>query len=150
MNELEMKLFMRWVGMMNRCYNPKAKLYKRYGGRGIIICDEWRLMPMNFVSWCLSNKDFKLGLDLDRIDNNGPYSPSNCRFVTRRINTQNTSRSRIWIIEGRRYPSCTEAALGENVHEKTIRNWCQGRTDNNSPPKANCSVEWKYKINHSQ
>ena len=76
-----------WSNMVRRCYNPKSKDYKRYGGRGIKVCESWHKVE-NFVIWCSQN-GWKQGLQLDRIDNNGDYCPENCRFVTGKENMSN-------------------------------------------------------------
>uniref|UniRef100_A0A6M3LHT2 Uncharacterized protein n=1 Tax=viral metagenome TaxID=1070528 RepID=A0A6M3LHT2_9ZZZZ len=73
-----------WMGMKRRCYNPSRKDYKRYGGRGIIVCQEW-LDYKTFEKWALAN-GYRKGLTIDRIDNDGDYEPSNCRFITRAEN----------------------------------------------------------------
>lgn len=79
--------------MKERCYNPKNKSYKDYGGRGIKVCYEWLNDSQSFIDWCESNKWVK-GLFLDRIDNNGNYSPENCRLVTHMENCLNQRKRR--------------------------------------------------------
>ena len=73
--------------MKQRCKNPKCKAYKNYGARGIKVCDEWEEFEP-FLNWCLKN-GYKKGLDLDRRDNNGNYSPDNCRWISRKENLNN-------------------------------------------------------------
>lgn len=75
-----------WLQMKNRCYNTKTERFKDYGGRGIIICEEWRNNFKSFYDWSMSN-GYKDGLTIDRINNNGNYEPKNCRWVE--IKTQN-------------------------------------------------------------
>jgi hypothetical protein len=94
--------------MLARCTQPNNHAYMSYGGRGIYVCDEWLSLP-NFVRWGLANGS-AVDLHLDRIDNDGPYSPDNCRFVSFKANMNNRRTSRY------------EEAFGER---KTVAEWAQ-------------------------
>lgn len=85
----------RW-DMVQRCYNPNNYQYHRYGGRGIEISKEWLDTPASFVVWGIMN-GWKKGLQIDRTDNNGNYEPSNCRFVTNKVNSRNSRRTRLTV-----------------------------------------------------
>ena len=82
------KLYRIWDAFKSRCYNPNVKDYRIYGGRGITVCDEWRCNFLTFREWAWKN-GYKEGLQIDRIDNDKGYSPSNCRFVTRKEQMRN-------------------------------------------------------------
>lgn len=83
-------IYRRYTHMIDRCYNSKNKLYHRYGGRGITVCDEWLSDYLNYRNWCLNNGySPKTKLQIDRIDNSKGYEPTNCRFTTPAINSQN-------------------------------------------------------------
>ena len=74
--------------IIDRCENEKFSRYKDWGGRGIKICDEWRNDFQVFYNWCLNN-GWKKGLQIDRINNDGSYSPDNCRFLNNQDNSFN-------------------------------------------------------------
>ncbi len=80
-------LFKVWQSMKERCYNANHHAFKDYGGRGIIMCNEW-LLPEIFINWALGN-GYRTGLEIDRIDNSLGYNPLNCRFTTRKQNSRN-------------------------------------------------------------
>ncbi len=81
------RLYTIWSHMKERCSNPNDKKYRRYGGRGIKVCDDWRDNYSAFKSWAISN-GYRDDLTIDRIDNDGNYEPSNCQFITRSENSR--------------------------------------------------------------
>ena len=74
------KLWRCWRSMRTRCSYPRTNGYNNYGGRGIKVCEEWKELE-NFYKWCCES-GYKEGLELDRIDVNGNYEPSNCCWKT--------------------------------------------------------------------
>lgn len=88
-----------WGGIIRRCDNPNAEFYHRYGGRGITVCDEWRDFEV-FYKWALHN-GYKDNLTIDRIDNDGNYEPSNCRWATWKEQANNKSLNHILTFNGK-------------------------------------------------
>ena len=94
------RLYRIYKNMISRCFKPsKGKGYERYGGRGIRVCQEWLESFEAFRDWALDH-GYDEDLELDRIDNNGDYSPENCRFVTHKANNRNRRNNRILTYKG--------------------------------------------------
>lgn len=92
------RLYGIWVRMRQRCRDPRSSDYHLYGGRGITVCPEWDDFAA-FHAWALAN-GYRDDLTLDRIDNDGPYSPENCRWVPAAAQARNTRRNRLITFRG--------------------------------------------------
>ncbi len=102
------KLYKVWCSMRGRCNCVTDKKYNIYGGRGITICEEWNDFK-NFNDWALAN-GYREGLTIDRIDVNGNYEPSNCRWVNNKVQSNNRRNNIIINIDG---------------VEHTLMQWCE-------------------------
>ena len=102
------RVYSVWRAMLSRCENPNNLGFQRYGGRGICICDEWK-DPEIFAEWALSH-GFKDGYSIERINNDGPYCPENCRFATTKEQANNR---------------CTNVFVEYNGERKTITEWAE-------------------------
>lgn len=93
------RLYGIWKHIRQRCNNPRASNYHRYGGRGIRVCDKWNTFAM-FRDWALSN-GYDDSLSLDRIDNSGDYTPDNCRWATPTTQANNRRSNRLFTYNGK-------------------------------------------------
>lgn len=125
------RLYRIWQAMHDRTSNPKASRYAYYGGRGISVCEEWTEFDP-FQAWSLSN-GYADDLSIDRIDNNGNYEPSNCRWATQAVQVRNR-RSRSEIQQGdykmKTFKLCaaqgeiTIRRMGDVPADKSVRAGC--------------------------
>lgn len=99
-----------WRSMKARCLRPSHKAYPQYGGRGISVCPQWL---NNFDVFLADMGPRPDKLDLDRKDNNGNYTPDNCRWVTRTINNRNKRSNR------------NQTPVTINGETKPLLTWCE-------------------------
>lgn len=107
-----------WQQMRLRCTDPKHAAWPDYGGRGITVCAAWLDSPQQFLADMGTKPTPKH--ELDRRDNDGPYSPSNCRWVVREVNCRNRRSNVIIELNGERL-TLVEWALRSGVKPETIR-----------------------------
>lgn len=94
------RIYRIWKGMRQRCSNPNMDHAHLYHSKGIFVCKEWDTSFEIFKSWAFSN-GYADGLSIDRIDNNGNYEPSNCRWATPKQQCNNNSRNRLMTYMGK-------------------------------------------------
>ena len=87
-NKYDEVLDNKFYNMLKRCYDEKNKMHYRYAQRGIKVCDEWKNDKRVFFKWCREN-GYDKDLEIDRIDSDKGYEPTNCRFITRTENRRN-------------------------------------------------------------
>lgn len=92
-------IYQAWSHIKQRCHNPKNKEYKNYGGRGIVMCNDWFDNPEEFINWSLKN-GWRKGLTIDRIDNEKGYCPDNCRWVSMEVQENNKRNNHYYDYNG--------------------------------------------------
>lgn len=111
-----------WSGIKDRCFNPNSPEYKNYGGRGITMCDEWSNNIDgydNFYEWAVRH-GYEENLTIDRIDVNGIYEPSNCRWATFK-EQQNNRTDNVYVIFNDKKQTIAQWAEELKINENTIR-----------------------------
>jgi len=94
------KLYSIWKAMRQRCMNTASKHYRNYGARGIKICERWN----KFENFLADMGNPPPGLTLDRINNDGNYEPTNCRWATQLVQSHNSRAVRIITVRGESLP----------------------------------------------
>lgn len=110
-NKSKTVAYQKYQAMKSRCYNQNFPNFKRWGGRGITVCEEWLNSFENFEKW-FNAQNYYDGDELDRIDNNGNYCPENCRLVPKYQNARN-----------RETPASKHSKYRYVVWNKTNNNW---------------------------
>ena len=112
------RLYGIWCAIKARCFNRNTAAYKDYGGRGITLCPEWENDFTSFKSWAYDS-GYNDNLSIDRIDNNGDYTPDNCRWVTG-VAQANNRRSNHIITHNGESHNITEWASIIGLNPKTL------------------------------
>ena len=113
------RLYHIYTTMKQRCLNPNSSSYRNYGGRGILICDEWATSFDNFQAWAIQN-GYSDSLTIDRIDINGNYSPTNCRWISN-FEQQSNKRSNLFIVYNGTKTTLTNACRLANISVRAVR-----------------------------
>lgn len=154
------KLFAIWQDMNKRCGNPSHHAYKYYGGRQIKVCNNWQNDFISFYNWALSN-GYRVGLTIDRINNDGNYEPSNCRWVTMKKQCKNRRKADILLGKNPKarkvvkldlsgnyictYNCIKDAMIDNNINllSSSISACCRNKQ------KSAYGYKWKYYENHT-
>lgn len=152
-------LHKKWCGMKIRCYQKNSNGYENYGGRGIRICDEWigENGFQNFYDWSMDN-GYMDGLTIDRIDVNGNYEPSNCRWVTQK-EQDNNKRTNHYLEYNGEIKTIAQWSRDTGINKNTIKSriekygWSVEETltiPPNGKPKKEKKKKDKKKIDRSK
>lgn len=150
--QTDTRLFEIWHGMKARCYRKTASNFRRYGARGIEMCDEWKNSFEAFRDWSISH-GYADNLTIDRIDNDNGYSPDNCRWTDNHTQCNNKSCNRYITANGETH-TVTEWAIKLNAIPETLtarlkRGWSDEQTINTPIKiyrrKNHASAEHSYK-----
>lgn len=121
------RLYRIWAGAKTRCYNQRQQnAFRKYGAKGVQMCDEWRNSYESFKLWALEN-GYDDSLTLDRVDPAGPYSPENCRWATQKQQQNNRTNNR---------------RIEFNGHTKTLAEWADATGFTKSTIEHRLSRGW--------
>jgi hypothetical protein len=126
------RAYTTWRSMKSRCLNTRSRYYRYYGGRGITICERW----MTFKNFLADMGQPPDGLEIDRINNSGPYSPENCRWSSRTEQQNNRRVNRIFSVNDEAH-TIAEWSRITGIHPNTITQ----RLDRGLPPSEVISPE---------
>lgn len=133
------RLYRIWRGMISRCYNKNADNHKNYGGRGIMVCDEWNEFEP-FYNWSIDS-DYSDDLTLDRINVDGNYEPSNCRWADIKTQANNKTNSNIITYRGKTHTVAEWSNIlninVETLHTRLNRGWDIEKVFNKSDYRSN-------------
>ena len=130
------RLYNIWLDMRKRCTNQNSKNYKRYGARGITVCEEWAEYEA-FESWAIEN-GYNDSKSIDRIDNNEGYEPTNCRWTDEITQANNRRSNRIHEIDGIKKTSaewCREYGVKPNTFLNRINRGMTAKEALETPAK---------------
>jgi hypothetical protein len=110
-------VYVIWAGMIQRCNNPDARGFARYGARGISVCPQW----LSFEGFYADMGDRPEGMTLDRIDNDGNYEPGNCRWATAKRQARNRRKTKLLEFRGEKRPMSEWAEI-MGIKRKVLEN----------------------------
>ena len=122
------RLYRIYNNMKTRCYNDKTPSYLNYGNRGVKICDSWLKDYNIFYKWSIEN-GYREGLTIDRINVDGNYEPSNCRWVTVKEQSNNTRKNH---------------KVTLNNETKSLMEWCEMLNINYRTVRDRLKRNWSY------
>ncbi len=108
-----------YYNMIGRCYNPKYRGYKYYGGKGVTVCKEWLDDRKAFCEWAMNN-GYKENLTIDRIDNDGNYEPINCRWITF-LDQQSNKTNNVFVEQDGEIKTISQWGKEIGVHSVTVK-----------------------------
>ena len=141
------RLYRIWVNIKTRCYNAKIPNYNDYGGRGITVCDEWKNDFTTFYNWAMSN-GYSDDLTIDRINNDGNYEPSNCRWVDV-ITQANNKRNNIKVNLNGEIVSLRRACILLGLRYKTEHQYLMRHGYDSEMQRLNKLIELSEDINEN-
>ena len=141
------RLYYIWSSMKKRCFNENEPSYLQYGGRGISVCNEWKENFKAFHDWALENgydENAERGeCTIDRIDVNGDYEPSNCRWVSMKEQSRNRRNTIYLNKDGEKIP-LSEICEKQGLNYSRIRGrMARGKTFEEA--KVNSNIDLRYK-----
>jgi hypothetical protein len=119
-----------WCGMRRRCRDPKVDSFKRYGGRGIKVCESWERSYPAFREWALNHPAYQDGLSIERLDNDGDYEPGNCTWIPLPEQALNRSTTKFFEYQGESKllwewavdPRCVAPSVS-SLYQRLDRGW---------------------------
>lgn len=150
-NGRETYIHQAWRAMILRCHDPKNQSFKLYGGRGIEVCDRWRRPDDPNAGFAAFYGDMgdrpTVGHSLDRIDNDGPYSPENCRWADRREQGNNRRTCRMMTMNGELVPVMVAARSVGLSHACVVGRLNAGWSDEEAlRPLSNPDRPWTRRV----
>lgn len=128
-NDIQSKEYICWRHIKGRCINKNNPQYKYYGERGIKICERW----LDFSNFLLDMGKCPSGLSIDRIDNNGDYTPENCRWASMKEQSRNKRTNKTIIFNGIKM-----------IKANWIENWGINKNNFYSYLRKGKTMEWIY------
>ncbi len=142
------RIYNIWKGIKARCYNPKNTAFKRYGEKGITVCDEWLNSSKAFYEWAIQN-GYQDNLSIERKNSKGNYEPGNCKWADAYEQNNNVSKNKPLTFRGKTMNLCQwarELGMNKNTLNKRLRSGWTIEEAFTKPICVECSRIRKKKI----